>query len=195
MNKRETEYERRLIHRARRGDLQAFQALVEQYEKRVLGIAYQMTGDPDAARDIAQEVFLRLYRFLPQFHTQKRFFTWLYRITVNAGYDYLKRELRFRSVPLEELTHEPAGNSDHPEKNEMTAVIRKLVDQLSTPQKTAFLLRETEGLSCKEIAKAMECPAGTVRSYLFYARKILKEKIRSQYPEFIEGRGYEVQVD
>ncbi|NQT24430.1 sigma-70 family RNA polymerase sigma factor [candidate division KSB1 bacterium] len=192
MKKTDTESEHRLIRRAKRGDLQAFQTLVEKYEKRVLGIAYQITGDPDAARDIAQDVFLRLYRFLSQFQTHKRFFTWLYRITVNASYDYLKRERRFRAVSLDELNHEPAGKTENPHDNEMVIIIKQLIDRLSTPQKTKFVLRELEGFSCKEIVKIMDCPGGTVRSYLFYARKHLKEKIRSRYPEFIEGCNYEV---
>lgn len=192
MKSQKTESERSLIRQARRGDMQAFQALVEAYEKRVLSIAYQMTGDSEAARDIAQEVFIRLYRFLSKYKPHKRFFTWLYRITVNASYDYLKRERRFRSVPLDGLKYEPAGKIQHSETSEMEMIVNQLLDYLSTPQKTAFVLRETEGLSCTEIAKVMNCPCGTVRSYLFYARKHLKKKIRSQYPEFIEGCQYEV---
>jgi len=192
MKKPDTESEHSLIRRAKRGDVQAFQALVKAYEKRVLGVAYHVTGDPEAARDIAQDVFIRLFRFLSSYKTHKRFFTWLYRITVNVSYDYLKRERRFRAVSLEELNHEPAGYLKHSERSEMEGIVDELLDMLSTPQKTAFILREVEGLSCKEIAKVMNCPNGTVRSYLFYARKYLKEKIRTQYPEFIEGCHHEV---
>lgn len=183
-----------LIRCAIKGDPDAFEALFVRYQTRVMSLAFRITGDKESAKDVTQETFIRLFRSLSQFKNDKKFFSWLYRITVNVCYDHLRREKRFYHTPLDEENL----NTDHnfsPAEKEKSELIRKIFELthlLSTTQKTAFILRETEGLKCKEIAKILDCPVGTVRSYLHFARAKLKQLIQTNYPELLEGTGYEL---
>ena len=179
-----------LIRRARSGDVQAFELLVRHYQQRVLALACSIVDNPADARDVAQEVFIRVYRFLPSFNLRKRFFTWLYRIVVNCSYDFLKREKRFRHDPLDEAVIDAAvepGEKRIRDSGELSETISGLLGTLSAPQKTAFILRDVEGLSCKETAAVMNCPSGTVRSHLHFARRRLRDLLKDNYPEFLEG--------
>ncbi len=178
-----------IIRLAQNGNLQAFEKLVKEYQQRVVSIALKIVGNPEDARDVAQDVFIRLYRFLPQFKKEKQFFSWLYRIVVNASFDFLKRENRYRSIPLEDISNTPQStvHQNNGQDNEFQEIVGELIETLSSPQKTAFILREVEGFSCREISKIMDCPGGTVRSHLHFARKHLKNLLEKYYPEFIEG--------
>lgn len=183
----ETKEDRSLIRSAKSGDIQAFEALVKKYQNRVLAVAYRIVGSREDARDVAQDVFIRLYRFLPKFRNGKVFFTWLYRIVLNASYDFLKKENRFRSVPLEGIPDIPASIQADSTGSDSLDKVLALTDRLSIPQKTALILREVEDCTCREIARIMECPEGTVRSHLHHARKHLKTMIEKHYPEILEG--------
>ena len=175
------------IRLAGNGDHEAFRNIVQTYEKRVLAVAYRITGNEDDAKDVAQEVFIRLYRFLSKFNPKKCFFTWLYRITVNAGYDCLKKRNRYQAMPLEKMETVMKPQTMNPEsESDIRGILYELTNILSTAQKTALILRDFEGFSCQEIAKIMDCPEGTVRSHLHYARKRLKEIIETYYPEFLQ---------
>jgi RNA polymerase sigma-70 factor (ECF subfamily) len=169
--------------------MDAFGALVRMYENRVGAVAFRIVGDRDAALDVAQEVFIRLYRFLPRFNAEKRFFTWLYRIVVNASYDYLRKNHRFQTVPLDDPSFRALsdGSAADASEDDMRRRIHDLLDLLSVPQRTAFLLREVEGFSCEDIARVMACPAGTVRSHIHLARKKMRMLIEKHYPEYLEG--------
>ncbi len=83
--------ERALIRRAQSGDIRAFEKLVRIYQPRVISLAYRIVGNPDDARDVAQETFVRVYLFLSRFRNERRFFTWLYRIAINVSYDFLNK--------------------------------------------------------------------------------------------------------
>ena len=181
--------ERALIRMAQAGDIRAFERLVKLYQQRVISLVYRIVGNPEDARDVAQVIFIRVYRFLSQYRNEKRFFTWLYRIAINASYDFLKKKNRYRSVPLEDVpTNAPVlidmGKGTSGEINEK---ICELAETLSTPQKSAFILREVEGFSNKEIARIMKCPEGTIRSHLHHARKQLRNLLEKHYPELLEG--------
>ena len=192
-NRAITSNEKQSLKQAQDGDTSAFEQVVKSYQQRVQAIAYRIVGDREGARDVAQEVFIRLYRFLGQYKNNKQFFTWLYRIIVNASFDYLKKQNRFQTVPLEDIPENIPELVYHAnQQEEMAVIITKFVDTLSSPQRAAFLLREVENLSCKEIGEIMQCPTGTVRSYLFYARKNLKSLIEKHYPEYMKGHGNEL---
>jgi RNA polymerase sigma-70 factor (ECF subfamily) len=181
--------EKEIILRAGTGDIRAFERLVSLYQSRVLSLAHRIVGNPDEARDVAQDVFIRLYRFLPQFKPGKKFFTWLYRIVVNASYDFLKKEGRFKMVSLDEVPIDTPAliQKEESSSGELNQIMEQLVETLSSTQKTVFILREVEELSHKEIARVLGCPQGTVRSHLHYARQHLKHLLEQHYPEFLEG--------
>jgi len=181
--------ENELIKSAQKGDIKAFETLVRQYQQRVTGLAVTIVGSRSHALDVAQETFIRVYRFLPSFNTRKNFFTWLYKITVNCSYDFLKREKKYRALPLETIppAQHTGDQTDSFLMAEMQEKIHELLDTLSVPQKTAFILRDVHGFSCRETAHIMDCPSGTVRSHLHFARKRLRTLVKSQYPEFLEG--------
>jgi len=176
-----------LIRRAASGDPGAFEKLFYRYERRVMALAFRVTGDTDLAADVTQEVFIRVYRSLTRFRQGNRFFTWLYRITVNASYDVLRKVRRYREVPLHEAGAACPRTMTFPEDGtDGTAdAIWSLIGRLSTPQRTAFMLRETEDLSCREIAAVMGCTPATVRSHLSHARMRLRDEIKTKYPEFL----------
>ncbi len=183
-----------LIRCAKKGDPDAFEALFVRYQTQVMSLAFRITGDKESAKDVTQETFIRLFRSLNQFKNDKKFFSWLYRITVNICYDHLRREKRFFHSPLDEENLKIDQNFSPVEKgkSELAEKIFELTGLLSTAQKTAFILRESEGLKCGEIAKILDCPVATVRSYLHFARAKLKELIQTNYPELLEGTGYEL---
>ena len=178
-----------IIRSAQVGDIRAFERLVKHYQQRVISVACRIVGNQEDARDVAQDVFVRLYRFLPQFKNEKRFFTWLYRIIVNTSYDFLKKKNRYRSVPLEDVPTDAPAMIDENEGSfgEINQKIVELIETMSSPQKTAFILRDVEGFSSKEIARIMECPEGTIRSHLHRARKQLRILLENNYPELLEG--------
>jgi len=178
-----------IIIRASGGDRSAFEVLVNRYQQRVLSVAYRIVGNPEDARDVAQDVFIRLYRFLNTYQGKKRFFTWLYRIIVNTSFDFLRKKNRFRIISLDDLPEKDkmlvGSQTDH--DDEFTNTVNELTMLLSTEQRTAFILCEVEGFSCREISKIMECNGNTARSYLYHARKKLQVLMKKHYPEFLEG--------
>jgi RNA polymerase sigma-70 factor, ECF subfamily len=181
-----------LVERTVAGDQKAFELLVIKYQRRIQRLIGRMVRDVDLVEDIAQETFIRAYRALAQFRGEAQFYTWLYRIAVNTAKKALmdlKRnptvsENSFKSddddetSPLEnELT-----SSETPEavlaSKEIAQMVNAAMDALPEELRQAITLREIEGLSYEEIAEAMNCPIGTVRSRIFRAREAISEKIK-----------------
>ncbi|MDW5443694.1 RNA polymerase sigma factor RpoE [Polaromonas sp. SM01] len=181
-----------LVERTVAGDQKAFELLVIKYQRRIQRLIGRMVRDVDLVEDIAQETFIRAYRALAQFRGEAQFYTWLYRIAVNTAKKSLmdlKRnptvsENSFKSgeddetSPLEnELT-----SSETPEavlaSKEIAQMVNAAMEALPEELRQAISLREIEGLSYEEIAEAMNCPIGTVRSRIFRAREAISERIR-----------------
>jgi RNA polymerase sigma-70 factor (ECF subfamily) len=170
------------------GDHGAFEFLFDKYRDRVFGVAYRFLRHKDDALEVTQEVFLRVYQGLARFKTESKFFTWLYRITVNKAIDYLRSKRSRPSValghdeesgradPLDALA-DPRGKSpsDDLERRETFERLATAVGVLSEKHRTVFLLHAVEDLSYKEIADVVGCNLGTVMSRLFYARKKLQQ--------------------
>jgi RNA polymerase sigma-70 factor, ECF subfamily len=181
-----------LIERIRRGDRAAFRVLVDRYQRRVYSLALGFVRDPDEARDVSQEAFLKVYRHLDTFHGQSNFYTWLYRITVNLCIDLRRKAGRGNQSEFDErIAHEEAGSPADaispgrlrfdPAKalhnRELRERLQAALDQLSETHRSVLLLREIEGLSYKEIAEVLECPEGTVMSRLFHARRLMQQML------------------
>jgi RNA polymerase sigma-70 factor, ECF subfamily len=179
-----------LVHRVQRGERNAYDLLVLKYQHKVVKLVLRYLRDPAEAEDVAQEAFIKAYRALPQFRGDSAFYTWLYRIAINTAKNALAA--RDRSPVSYELdlhgndeSPDLVGRLKDPETPEglaLTEEIRNTVNgaigALPEDLRTAIVLRELEGLSYEEIAVAMDCPVGTVRSRIFRAREAIDRRLR-----------------
>jgi RNA polymerase sigma-70 factor (ECF subfamily) len=179
--------EQELLERAGEGDLDAFTQLIESRRERVLRIAWNLTGDRELAKDIAQEVFLRLYRVIHRFRKGARFDPWVYRMTIHLGIDALRRERPHRQTSsIDDLPSQPetaAGSGG--QGQELGRVFVLLTRRLGKKQRTAFLLREIEGLTTEEVAAVLGTSESTVRNHILQARRILQEALKKDFPEYL----------
>ncbi len=176
--------DRELIERCRRGDLAAFEPLVEKYRERVWRLAYSYLRDREDAWDVAQEAFVRAWQALGSFRGQSAFYTWLFRIVVNVATDRARqRAARGRAFGTERVPEEDwervmvdqgAAPDDMAARAERRARIRQALDTLPEHHRTIIMLSDLEGLSYREIAEVLAIPMGTVMSRLHNARKRLR---------------------
>jgi RNA polymerase sigma-70 factor (ECF subfamily) len=170
----------------RRGDLEAYDALVRRYQERIYATIYHMTSNHEDANDLAQESFIKAFQALKTFKGGSSFYTWLYRIAVNKTINFLKQRKNRVHMSLNDLDlnaeHDPdfvAFVSDKTPRREvgLTELQEKLnaaMLKLSEPHRLVVVLHDVQGLSHDEIARIMDCNIGTVRSRLFYARQQLQ---------------------
>jgi RNA polymerase sigma-70 factor (ECF subfamily) len=178
-----------LVERVQQGDRSAFDILVVKYQHKVAKLVMRYVRDQAEALDVTQEAFLKAYRALPGFRGDSAFYTWLYRIAINTAKNHLvaaKRrpldyDLDLQNPDQYEL-HGRLSDSDTPEGALLSEEIRETVNQaiegLPADLRTAIMLRELEGMTYEEIAVAMECPVGTVRSRIFRAREAIDKRLR-----------------
>lgn len=178
-----------LIRQAQEGDAVAFENLIRRYDKQVLSLAYSMVNNTEDAKDIYQEVFVRVYRGLKKFELRSEFSTWLHRITVNYAISYRKKRTKYSvfttrlddefsdqwqiadesQLPSEEIVH-----------SELKDQLNEILETLSPQQRSVFVLRHYHGHKLKEIAEIMNCNLGTVKNYLFRAT----QKVQLQLHEY-----------
>lgn len=178
-----------LVRRVQAGDQTAFNLLVLKYQHRVLKLVGRFVNDAAEAEDVAQEAFLKAYRALASFRGDSAFYTWLYRIAINTAKNALVSQRR-RPVDFDLDLQDPdqyerqarLKEADTPEgvllTDEIRGVVEEAMEQLPEDLRTAIVLRELEGLSYEEIAEAMDCPVGTVRSRIFRAREAIDKKLK-----------------
>jgi RNA polymerase sigma-70 factor (ECF subfamily) len=178
-----------LVERVQQGDKTAFDVLVARYQHKVIKLIMRYVRDQAEALDVAQEAFLKAYRALPRFRGDSAFYTWLYRISINTAKNHLvaarRRPLDYDldlQDPDQYEMHGRLKTVDTPEGNLLSEEIRETVNRaiegLPEDLRTAIMLRELEGMSYEEIATAMECPVGTVRSRIFRAREAIDKRLR-----------------
>ena len=182
-----------LVKRVQRGDKTAFDLLVRKYQHKVVKLVLRYVRNPAEAEDIAQEAFIKAYRALPQFRGDSAFYTWMYRIAINTAKNSLASRDRSPIAYDLDLTDPEESHSvqtklqdpDTPEGMALTEEIRLIVNSaieaLPEELKTAIVLRELDGLSYEEIAAAMDCPVGTVRSRIFRAREAIDKRLREVF--------------
>lgn len=186
------EIDQQLVERAQRGDKQAFELLVIKYQRKLARLLSQFIRDAAEVEDVTQETFIKAYRSLSSFRGDSAFYTWLYRIGINAAKNFLVAQKRRASTTSNGIDIQDAENFeeasqlrdlDTPESELMSKQIAQTVHQtlheLPEELRTAITLREIEGLSYEEIANAMNCPTGTVRSRIFRAREAISDKLQS----------------
>lgn len=186
-----------LVQRALAGDGRAFELLVVKYQRRVERLIGRLVRDTDLVQDLAQETFVRAWRALPQFRGDAQFYTWLYRIAVNTAKKALQELKRDPIVTMSALQSTDEGDETSQPEQELTAnmadaetpdavlaskeiaqAVQAAVEALPAELAQAITLREIDGLSYEEIAQALGCPIGTVRSRIFRARETISARIK-----------------
>ncbi|MES2824282.1 MAG: RNA polymerase sigma factor RpoE [Pseudomonadota bacterium] len=180
--------DQQLVERVQKGDKRAFDLLVLKYQHKIFAVISRFIRDHSEVQDVAQDAFIKAYKALPNFRGESAFYTWMYRIAINTAKNYLVA--RNRRPPASDLDVDDAefysGNEamhemNTPERNllrdELQAVIDQAFRDLPEDLRMAVTLREIDGLSYEEIAEAMDCPIGTVRSRIFRAREAIDKKI------------------
>jgi RNA polymerase sigma-70 factor (ECF subfamily) len=182
--------DRQLVARAQRGDKQAFELLVEKYQRKLARLLSRFIRDPAEVEDVTQEAFIKAYRALPAFRGDSAFYTWLYRIGINTAKNYLMAMGRRAPTSTEVEADEAEGfeegeqlrDINTPESlllsNEIAQTVNATIEGLPEELRRAIQMREIEGLSYEDIAQAMNCPIGTVRSRIFRAREAIAEQLR-----------------
>lgn len=179
-----------LVQRVQAGDKKAFDLLVMKYQQRIVHVITGFVHDPVEAMDVAQEAFIKAYRAIPNFRGDSAFYTWLYRIAINTAKNYLTAAAR-RPPQMDVEASEATNYFDAPElkefetpenklmSDELENTIHEAIADLPQDTATAIRLREFEGMSYEEIAQAMDCPIGTVRSRIFRAREAIDKQIQN----------------
>lgn len=186
----ERDVDAKLVARVQAGDKAAFDLLVLKYQRKILRLLSRMLRDQSEIEDVMQEAFIKAYRALPQFRGDSAFYTWLYRIAINTARNWMASQARRPSSPslhqsedgetFDEIDNLTDNNT--PESllasREIAESVNQSIQALPAELRTAIVLREIEGLSYEEIAQAMGCPIGTVRSRIFRAREAIAIKLR-----------------
>jgi RNA polymerase sigma-70 factor, ECF subfamily len=184
-----------LIIQAQKGDQSAFEELVYRYDRNVLSVAMKYANDEDDAKDLYQEVFIRVYRGLKNFRFQSEFSTWLFRITTNVCLTYKSRSKEHLRVSInknfddeeselsttEELIYDGSSPEEISSGTDLGEIVNAAVESLSPKQKMTFILKHYEGYKIREIAEMLNCKEGTVKKYLFDAVKNLRKKLSPVY--------------
>lgn len=184
----ENSVDKALVERVQKGDKAAFDVLVLKYQHKLIKLISRYIKDPSEVLDVAQDSFLKAYRALPRFRGDSAFYTWLYRIAINTAKNHLVAQ--GRRPPGDDIDSGDAeqyvGESElkdqaTPERlllrDEIEKTVIDAIDQLPDELRTAITLRELEGMSYEDIAQAMDCPIGTVRSRIFRAREAINQRL------------------
>ncbi|AHX13631.1 RNA polymerase sigma factor RpoE [Dyella jiangningensis] len=185
----ENELDSALVERVQQGDKRAFDLLVRKYQHKVIGLVSRYVKNQSESEDIAQEAFIRAWRAIGSFRGESAFYTWLYKIAVNTAKNHLVamgRRPPADDIAIDDAVFVPGADrmqeTATPERElmrqEIEQTVFSTVQSLPEELRTAITLREVDGLSYEEIAEAMGCPIGTVRSRIFRAREAIDEKLR-----------------
>jgi RNA polymerase sigma-70 factor (ECF subfamily) len=166
--------------------MEAFEELVCRYDRQVLSIAMKFTRDIDQAKDVYQEVFLKVFKSLESFAFRSQFSTWLYRVATNVSLSHVSSEQRRREFSIDEdskgqVSEKLVSKPDSDRKafsREIGSRVQSALDSLSSQQRAVFVLRHYEGHRLREIASILKCAEGTVKKHLFTATVRMREQLR-----------------
>lgn len=181
--------DQQLVERVQRGDRKAFDLLVLKYQQRIVNLVSRFVRNPADALDVTQDAFIKAYRALPNFRGESAFYTWMYRIAVNTAKNYLAVQSRRPLGMEQDISEIEQFEGDNalkeyatPEnlllRDEIQETVINAIEELSEDLRVAITLREVEGLSYEDIAVAMDCPIGTVRSRIFRAREAIDKQLK-----------------
>lgn len=178
-----------LVAKARSGDLESFEALVQLYEKRIFHIAYKIVESLHEAEDVLQEAFLKAFENLSKFRGESSFYTWIVQIAVNAALQRVQKRLRPQTVPLDEMIGDDdnfrpeqiVAWDENPEKlysrKETQQILEEAIASLPIIYRTVFLLKDVENMPMEEIARTLEISLPAAKSRLIRARLELRETL------------------
>jgi RNA polymerase sigma-70 factor (ECF subfamily) len=173
--------ENEVIHKILNGDLKAFDMLVKQYERLVFHVVYRLTNDKEDAEDICQDVFIKIYKNLNTFAFQSKLSTWIARIAYLSSINHLKKYKKTTTTEYPEDIESYQSSAKNPEnvlvQKDVAAYVNDLISQMPTKYKTVITLYHLDEFSYQEIENITGMPEGTVKTNLFRARKLLKEKL------------------
>lgn len=183
------EVDQELVTRVQRGDKKAFDLLVLKYQQKVANLVSRYIRDPSETQDVTQEAFIKAYRALPRFRGESAFYTWLYRIAINTAKNFIVAQGRrppgsgvdvevAEQLDVGVRLKETATPENYLMEQEIAETVNQAINDLPEDLRTAITLRELEGLSYEEIARAMSCPIGTVRSRIFRAREAIDARLK-----------------
>ena len=181
--------DKELVKQVQNGNKKAFDLLVLKYQHRIIKLVLRFVRERSDAEDVAQEAFLKAYRALPNFRGDSAFYTWMYRIAINTAKNHLvasgRRPIEVdlenadgESLDIEELQKDVATPENLLLTEEIRQTVQRTISSLPEDLRLAITLREADGLSYEEIATAMECPIGTVRSRIFRAREAVEQELK-----------------
>lgn len=181
--------DQQLVERVQNGDKKAFDLLVMKYQQRIVNLVSRFVRNQADALDVTQDAFIKAYRALPNFRGDSAFYTWMYRIAVNTAKNHLAVQNRRPMDIDQDVSEIEQIEGDHalkeyatPEhmllRDEIQDTVIQAIEGLPEDLRIAITLREVEGLSYEDIAEAMECPIGTVRSRIFRAREAIDKELK-----------------
>ena len=183
-----------LVEHLRENDFEALGLLFDRYYPQVYRTAMAITRDNAVAEDIAQDCFLKLHQYANRIDTSLPLAPWLYRVTVNLSYTWISRRKK-RRISLEALVDQLMSPSWHApdhmaEQGETQQQVRQAISELHFNQRVVIVLHYLSGLSLEEIAEILDCPVGTVKSRLYYARENLRRRLGESYRGVEVAHGY-----
>ena len=175
-----------LVERVQAGDKQAFDLLVKRYQHKIIGLVGRYVHDHSEALDVSQEAFIKAYKALKNFRGESAFYTWLYRIAINTAKNHLvarskrppDRDLDYQDLEADPELRDLETPENNMHRDEMFAVMNRVLEQLPEELRVALTLRELEGMSYDEISEVMGCPIGTVRSRIHRAREAIDNELK-----------------
>jgi len=169
----------KLMERCIKGDRQAFEKLLIKYEKPVYNAAYRMLHNPDDARDVTQAVFLKVYEHLDQYDPSRRFFSWIYRITLNESINWLKKSSREEALE-NETADKTSGPEQQAENARISEGLQAALMTIKSDYRSVIVLKHVLGCSYAEISEVLDISEKKVKSRLYNARKLLQERLTDQ---------------
>ncbi|MDD5426635.1 MAG: sigma-70 family RNA polymerase sigma factor [candidate division Zixibacteria bacterium] len=180
---------KQLIVRIKDGDKAAFSELVRRYRNQVASLAYKVVNDYDEAADVTQIVFIKMFKNIWRYDDRKKFYTWLYRITINASIDYVRKHHRYRMESIDNLADSFENIKSDPEtayrRQQISDYIKRAAHTLNDKQLSAFTLRDIEGCKVDDVADIMNMPVATVRWYLHRARTKIRKELTRNCPHLL----------
>lgn len=174
-----------LVQRTLDGDMDSFSVLVERYQKQIYSLTYRLTNDPEDAQDLAQEVFIHIYKVLGKYDQERKFFSWMYKVATNVCYNALRRGKGEQSVALDKVIEivplmgkSDAEPEEYFERRETQDLVRKAVGELPEKYRLPLVLRYLEDLSYKEIAEYMDLPVTTIETRLYRGKALLQKRLQ-----------------